>query len=289
MILFLCLSGRILSSPMINILQKRLTQRGSTPLFIVASSFILLFIVSIPIYYLFQPSTAYYCNPQFWSAVAAMGLCDALGNLYIVKSVKLLDVSVFAPLNAFKPVVALLLGIFILNESATFPGIIGLVIVVAGSLVLNVPNSKLGFRHKGWIFRMMSLFFSALGAVWAKKVILLSTTTVTFFYWILFNGLVSTLIYALRPSSSLSKQISLFRIQVIQFLLLAVTLGGMQWFTMIVFKRMPVGYALSLFQLSSLISVWAGSLWLKEKYLIRRTIAAVIMGIGAAILIQSRT
>ena len=67
------------------------------------------------------------------------------------------------------------------------------------------------------------------------------------------------------------------------FLIFAV--GIMQYSTNFVFARMNVSYALALFQLSTLLSVFLGANIFKEKNLKNKIIGSVIMVIGAVILI----
>ena len=67
------------------------------------------------------------------------------------------------------------------------------------------------------------------------------------------------------------------------FLIFAV--GIMQYSTNFVFACMNVSYALALFQLSTLLSVFLGANIFKEKNLKNKIIGSVIMVIGAVILI----
>ena len=59
----------------------------------------------------------------------------------------------------------------------------------------------------------------------------------------------------------------------------------MQYSTNYVFEKINVAYALALFQLSTLVSVFLGANVFKERNLAKKIIAAFIMLIGAIILI----
>ncbi len=59
----------------------------------------------------------------------------------------------------------------------------------------------------------------------------------------------------------------------------------MQWLTIAVFQAMHVGYALALFQLGSLVSVYLGHRLFGETDYLRRLLAASIMFIGAAVIV----
>ena len=60
---------------------------------------------------------------------------------------------------------------------------------------------------------------------------------------------------------------------------------AMQGLTIVVFQAMHVGYALALFQLSSLLSVYLGHRLFGEVGLWRRLLAASIMFVGAALIV----
>jgi drug/metabolite transporter (DMT)-like permease len=59
----------------------------------------------------------------------------------------------------------------------------------------------------------------------------------------------------------------------------------MQYSTNFVFANMNVAYALSLFQLSTIVSVFLGVNIFKEKELAKKLIAAIIMILGALCII----
>ena len=59
----------------------------------------------------------------------------------------------------------------------------------------------------------------------------------------------------------------------------------MQYSTNYVFSKMNVAYALALFQLSTILSVFLGVNIFKEKGLARKVIASLIMITGAVIII----
>jgi drug/metabolite transporter (DMT)-like permease len=74
------------------------------------------------------------------------------------------------------------------------------------------------------------------------------------------------------------------RFPAMNYALLVLCIGTMQLSTNYVFANMPVGYALSLFQLSTLVSVLFGYRFFKEKDIMKKIIGSVIM-IGGSIII----
>lgn len=285
MIGFLFLTGRIVSSPLTNVFQKRLTARGVSPLWIVFITYTGLSLVSIPLAVLVAPPVFPVSVPSdFWVFLLMMGLFDALGNLFLVKAVQRMDLSVFGPLNSFKPVIAMLLGIVVLGEIPGWSGLLGMMIILTGSVLLN-PGGKTRERRIVWsavFFRFAAMFFASLGAVFSKKVILMTDAVTAMYFWmwlgvpVLFIGCRISRVW--KPST--------LKHQWIEHLGVVFSIGLMQLFTLLTFERIQVGYALALFQLSSVLSVCLGRALFKEKEFKRRLAGAIIMVLGACTILN---
>ena len=70
-----------------------------------------------------------------------------------------------------------------------------------------------------------------------------------------------------------------------KYFLLVICIGTMQFTTNYTFKHMPVGYALSLFQLSIIISVVLGHKIFKEEDIRKKLIGSTIMIAGSIVII----
>ena len=73
--------------------------------------------------------------------------------------------------------------------------------------------------------------------------------------------------------------------QFIQTIFIALCLGLMQYSTNFVFEKMNVGYALALFQLSSLLTVFLGYEIFKEQNLKEKIIGTCIMIVGSCFIL----
>ena len=65
-----------------------------------------------------------------------MAACAALavaGNALLVAAVRSTDLSILGPINAYKAVLGLILGVVLIRELPTWPGVFGLLMVLAGS------------------------------------------------------------------------------------------------------------------------------------------------------------
>jgi len=264
---------RIVSNSYLNVFQKLLTNNSEKPSVINFYSYFGLTIIA----FIFTP------NPIFTSEILVniliMGLLGALGNYFIIKALSCGELSTLAPINSYKPVVALIIGIFLLKEIPAPIEIIAIFLIILGTFILT--NSKFLFS-KSCFYRILALIFSGTEAIFIKKIILLSDISSTFLYWA-FSGLVFSSIFVLFSKHKLKIAKSNIKYQ----LGLIVLIGLMQYSTNYVFSKINVAFALSIFQLSTILSVFLGINIFKEKGLIRKIIASIIMIFGAIILILS--
>ena len=270
--MFLTLTGiliRIFSNSYLNVFQKVLTNRGEKPS--VVNFYTYLGLSLLCVWFIKDiPTTAI-------PFVLIMGLLGALGNYFIIKALSLGELSTLAPINSYKPVVALLFGMFFLKEIPSVSAILAILLIIAGTyFVLDINGNKT--NKKAILYRVIALVCSGTEAVFIKKIILICGTLNCFVLWILSGLLFSSI---LMIFSKHKPKIEDYKYQ----FLLILAVGIMQYSTNFVFGRMNVSYALALFQLSTLLSVFLGANVFHEKNLKRKLTGSLIMIIGATILI----
>ena len=129
------------------------------------------------------------------------------------------------------------------------------------------------------------MILTAIEAVFVKKVIISSSVTHAFISWCWFGAVFSFLllfVYAVNVKKEFS-QITYPNLS--KYLVLIACIGTMQFTTNYTFDRMPVGYALSLFQLSIILSVLFGHRVFKEQDIRKKLLGSVIMIIGSILII----
>lgn len=271
--LYISVLTRIISNSYINVCQKFLTNNGESASIINFYTYLGLAIIA----FLICP------NPIFTTEILInffiMGFLGAIGNYFIIKALSCGELSSVAPINAYKPVVALLLGFFILKEIPQIVAVLGIILIILGTIVLSKNNI---INSKATLYRILALIFSGSEAIFIKKIIILSDVPSSFLYWALASFLF-TLIFALTSGHKL--KITKENIKYLFYLILSVTL--MQYSTNFVFSKMNVAYALALFQLSTLISIFLGVNIFNEKEFLRKITASIIMLAGATIIILS--
>lgn len=278
---------RIVANPLSNVFQKQLTQRSADPLFVISVTYGFLTVICIafwPQLRLNDLSTA------FWQTMLGVGVFALVGNVFLVKALKIGDLSVLGPINAYKSVVGMLVGVLLLNEIPSWLGVAGVLLIVMGSyVVLGNAEQQKGFswnvlQRPEVKLRLAALVFSAIDGVLLKKAIVLSTPTIAFFYWCLFGFLFSLVWVTLTLRQQWHDQVRLLFSQKITYLALFVSVGVTQVASNVALAGMQVGYALALFQTSALISVLFGYQFFKEANIARKLIGATIMVIGAVLI-----
>jgi drug/metabolite transporter (DMT)-like permease len=277
---------RILSNPAANVFQKSLTGKGHHPLAVNFLSYLGLSILCL----IFAFRVPWNQLPvQFWTWSVLSGIAGATGNGFLVRALQKGDLSVLGPINAYKSVVGILTGIFLLGELPNLWGLGGTALIIGGSyFVLDTTEDKFSwalFRRKEIQYRLWALVLTAIEAVLLKKVILASSVSIAFLSWCGFGALFSFLLlplYKVKISAALQR---FTKTDFTRFIFLILCLGLMQFTTNFVFDHMPVGYALALFQLSTIISVLLGYRIFKEGDIPKKLLGAAIMLLGSVLII----
>jgi drug/metabolite transporter (DMT)-like permease len=226
---------------------------------------------------------------QFWLYSILGGIAGASGNGFLVKALQKGALSVLGPINSYKSIVGMIVGIFLLGEIPGIWGIFGIALIIYGSyFVLDTTEEKFSWallKKQEIQFRLWAMILTAIEAVFVKKVILASSTTIAFISWCWFGAFFSFLllfVYRLNVKREI-QQINYTDLS--KNALLIVCIGTMQFTTNYAFDHMPVGYALALFQLSIIVSVLLGHRIFKEEDIRKKLIGSAIMIAGSVVII----
>lgn len=195
----------------------------------------------------------------------------------MVLALKQGELSVFGPINSYKAIVGMIFGIFLLHEYPNIYGVLGIGLIIIGSyFILESPKALL---RKDIQYRIYALIFTAIEAVFIKKVIILSSIASSFIISSFLGAIFSYLIMRILENEKLhipTKKNS------IMYISTTLCFAIMTFTTAYVFKYMNVGYALSLFQLSIILNVILGYKLFNEKKLIKKLLGSLIILIGSA-------
>lgn len=277
---------RIVSNPLGNVFQKQLTAKGTHPLLINFLTYLLLSVVCI----FLAIGVPWRALPQqFWFYSILGGIAGATGNGFLVKALQKGDLSVLGPINSYKSIVGIIVGIFLLREIPNLWGVLGMLLIVYGSyFVLDTTEERFSWAllKKSEIqFRIWAMILTAVEAVFIKKIILASSTTIAFISWCWFGAFFSFLLLLVYRVHLKKEAARITYPDVSKYVLLVLCIGTMQFSTNYTFDHMPVGYALALFQLSTIISVLFGHRFFKERGIRKKLIGSAIMIAGSIIII----
>ena len=277
---------RILSNPLGNVYQKRLTAEGQHPLLVNFLTYLLLALVCIPFAFTVQWRALPF---NFWLYSILGGMVGALGNGFLVRALQRGDLSVLGPINSYKSVVSIIVGVFLLGEVPGLWGLLGIGLIVYGSyFVLDATDERFSLallKRPEIQYRLWALLLTAIEAVFTKKYIQASSVMVATIGWCCFGALFAVVflfVYRVDINNGIRK-ISLNDAG--KYVLLLACVGTMQLTTNYAFAHMPVGYALSLFQLSVIISVLLGHRIFGEQDIRKKLIGSFIMIAGSVIII----
>lgn len=277
---------RIISNPLGNVFQKQLTEKGNHPLLI---NFLTYLILSCICIFIAIGIDFRVLSKAFWLYSILGGIAGATGNGFLVKALEKGDLSVLGPINSYKSVVGILVGVLLLHEVPNVWGILGIALIIYGSyFVLDTTEERFSWAllKKSEIqYRIWAMILTAIEAVFIKKIILASSAIIAFISWCWFGAVFSFLLLLINRSKleigARKAGVKYFS----KYILLVVCIGTMQFTTTYAFDKMPVGYALSLFQLSTIVSVFLGYKIFKEKDISKKMIGSAIMIIGSVIII----
>lgn len=268
---------RIFSNSFSNVFQKKLTCNREHPANANFINYLLMSIISIPLLYFVD--FARFTPELFLSAIAG-GITGAIGNCFMVLALKKGELSVLGPINSYKAIVGMIFGIFILHEYPNIYGLLGIALIIFGSyFILESPKALL---KKDIQFRIYALIFTAIEAVFIKKVILLTSITSSFVISSFLGAIFSYIIMKfLSP-----QKLKLINIKnSILYILTTLCFALMTFSTAYVFKYINVGYALSLFQLSIIVNVILGYKLFNEKNLFKKLFGSIIILFGSTVIL----
>ena len=273
---------RIMSNSLANVYQKQLTANQVGAFFINFVMYFGLAICCIPLVLKTNFSALPY---SVWTNAILGGLCGAFGNSYLVKALGNGELSILGPINAYKSVVAMVVGIILLHEIPSLIGIFATFLIIWGSyFVFDTQEEGFSFallRRKDIRYRIYALIFTAIEAVFVKNVILLTDINTSFFFWCFF-GMIFTGLLALKSGQiKVAPKFSIIK----KLVLIIILMGTMQYSTNYVFSKINVSYGLALFQLSTIVSVFLGWHFFNEGQIRKKLIGSIIMVIGAVMLI----
>lgn len=273
---------RIISNSLSNVYQKQLTSVGYNPSFINLVMYFGIIILLLP-WAIKVPFISLGLGVYLFAICG--GMFGALGNFYLVKALEKGELSVLGPINAYKSVVAMIIGIFMLKEIPSIYGIFAIFLIITGSyFVFDTQEEGFSFKllkRADIRYRIYALIFTGIEAVFIKEVIIRSDVMTSLILWSFFGMVFTGLIVFCTDKKIRTPNKSALK----KFVMIILLMGLMQYSTNFVFSHIQVSYGLALFQLSALLSVIFGWKYFNETHILKKFFGSLIMIAGAVILI----
>lgn len=231
----------------------------------------------------------------FWVALAATIPFEVLAWIFYIKSIKISQISLIMPLLSFTPAFLVVISFLMLGELPSLIGLLGIFLVVAGAYVLNLKNLnggvfgnifepfKLILMEKGALYMLIVAFLfsitSSLSKIMVQNSSALFTSSVyliamAFSFFVIASFASGKRIFQLKSNFRSLLPVGLFYGLMVIFHTLAITLT-------------IVPYMMSIKRTSSIFSVLYGHFWFKDENIRMRGMGALIMLLGAILIILS--
>lgn len=287
--LALLVGGRVLFSSLANVFQKKLVERSGDPRAVVTSSLLVVALLMSP--WIAMASWGE-LSWQFWLTCVIAALLDVPGNVLLVGSLGKSDLSLVGPLNSLKPVVGMLLGIPLLGEIPTLLGLLGVLILAAGTWSLAASGGGVSSKARlAWLispgarWRFGALLLTAASAVFLKPAVQMAGPWTTFAVWSGLCASFSVAWHQLDRHRSFRQNIFELSHWSAPIFGLGILFCGLQGLSIGLFQWMPVSYALALFQLSGVLNVYLGYRFFGERGGWHRLLISLVMLAGAALIL----
>lgn len=278
--------GRVFLSASASVLQKQSLARGGSVATLWQLTYGLLLLPALLVALLHAgPHTS-----AFWVSILCGGILDALGNLAMTMALRSADLSVFGPLNALRPILALGFAWIFLGEVPAIFGLLGVAITVAGAALLLGDGPRSGTVDRGaavktLLFRLVGLGLSTSGAAFLKRAAGLAPAELTLSGWVIGAAACLAVIAGMEgafkrpvPNRPLPGNLSLLLAHVLVFAL-------MQWLTIRIFQETLLAYSFAFFQLGMALQVVFGRFVFNESLTPRRLLGCAILLVGNGVVV----
>lgn len=217
-------------------------------------------------------------GPSFWWAITLASLLNVVATVCYLKAIKYADLSLVAPLSSFTPLFLIITSPLILHEFPGLNGIIGILLIVAGSYLLNINTTKKGMfapfsallSNRGVRYMLFAAFVWSITSNMDK----IGTTNSDPLFWVLAVNFASMIL--LLPWVYKKIHIS----HAARFLPVGIVSACMLGLQMTAIQFALVSYVIALKRTSGIFSIFFGSYLFGELHLKKYLLGASVMLAG---------
>ena len=219
---------------------------------------------------------------------AFKGLILAISWFVTLKVLQKVDLSIVTTTNILSAALSFIMAVVIFKEAATATKIIGSIIVVGGIALLNLSTKKEKGSVNAW--QLILLIFTAIVSATCSVIDKFTTTYLTphqvQFWFVIFTAFFSWVIFGIECGKKKEFLIKKHDLKNGWIYLLGITLVIAD-FLLFSAYRVPGSQMITISMLSkmrSIVPVFAGIIFFKEKNIVRKIIYAIIVILGAVLI-----
>lgn len=252
---------------------------------------VFVFVLSIPVFLIASIFTGIpKLGPNFWWSAISASITGTIGMLLYTKGIKSSDLSITVPMIAFTPLFLLVTSPIILGEFPSHLGLVGVILIVLGSYILNIKEKSKGYlapmkallKEKGPRYALIAAFIWGIGTNFDKIGIQNSSVMFYLFSTSIIGAVIIVILMKNRVNSiqKISKNTKKI-VPVFAFGTLSTT------FHMMALKLAIVPYVISVKRTGIIFTVLIGYFFFKEKGIRERLTGTIIMFIGILLIVLS--
>ncbi len=225
---------------------------------------------------------------EFLPVVCILLILELVATLLYMKGVEVSPLSLSIPFLSFTPVFIVFTGYVLLGEKVSITGLIGILLIVAGSYLINLPEAKKGIlapikaikKEKGSLYLLEVAIIYSVTSVLGKKGLLLTDPVLFVSFYFSIFGIFATLSIKLLYKISLKELFTNLK----GCFLVGGTQTIMFFCHMFALEHLETAYMIAFKRTSILFAVILGYIMFKEKHLLIRLSSVILMLTGIIIL-----
>jgi drug/metabolite transporter (DMT)-like permease len=225
----------------------------------------------------------------FWLTVGAMYPLEAMALVLYMRAITISPLSLTLPFLAFTPVFLIGTGLLLLGELPNGPGAGGIVLIIAGSYILNAESARAGWleplraigRERGSLLMLAVAFIYSLTTALGKMAIRMSTPVFFGAFYPALLALVLGVAYPLAGKADLRR----LAIRPWMGLFLGVVYAAMFVSHALAISLVQAAYMIAVKRVSLIFGVAYGGVLFREKHIGQRLAGAALMAAGVAVIV----
>ncbi len=228
-------------------------------------------------------------NVYFWIGFLGSGIIQVINTILYMRAISKGDISTVMPMLSFTPLVLLVASPFTIGEFPSAIGLIGILLVVSGSYLLNLDLTKMNplepfraiIKNKGTRYMLVVATLWGISGVFDKISINNSSVLqhITFLNVLVF--ITMTVIVVSQKKFDLPKM----KESKVDLFLVSLFTTGSYLFHYIALSLTLVAYVVSMKRISGVFAVFLGAYYFKEQNIKQRLLGSIIMFAGVLFIV----